>query len=186
MKKIIPLILIFAILICTVVFAGAIDTAENNSIKIGTEDIEFENNIYNIDNKIYVPVRELFEKLCIPVAWNEVQDQAEILIDYKTIYTSKETELKEEGVIPDEQTAHEIGKIILEKYAGETMEYETEEKTYFLHVYFQEESNSWIVSQTYKFKNKGGGFSGLSVPYVVLNKNTGEVKSINTYSQIKE
>lgn len=188
MKKWILSCLILIAATQLVVMAANVYLANSNVIRIGAEDMKFNNDIYTIDEKIYVPIRELSEKIRIPILWDGGKNQVELLTDFKTVHTSEKTQLKEDGIIPDEETAHEIGKVILEKYAGEAMEYETDERIYFLIVKFQEQYNSWRVTQTYKFKdeNKGWGSSGIYVPEVILNRNTGEVISINTYSEIKE
>ena len=176
------------IFVSTVGVAANIYLLSGNIVRIGAKDVKFNNDLYIIDEKTYVPIRELSEKMRIPILWNDEKKQLELLTDFKTIHVSDKTELKEEGIIPDEQTAYQIGKIILERYAGEPLEYETDERIYYLQTQFQEKSNSWRISQTYEFKNGNHGWSSgdaFYVPSVILNKNTGEVVSINTYSNIK-
>lgn len=184
MKKWILIGLILVIGTSTIVMANNMYTIDN-VIEIGSEEVEFKNDIYNIDGKTYVPIRELSEKLRIPIEWDEEKNRVELLTDYKFVHTPEKMTLKEEGVIPDEQTAYEIGKIILEKYAGRPLEYEKGNKIYYLSVRYQKEYNLWRVQQSIKYKVGGGGSSGVYVPGVTLNKNTGEVISINTYSEIE-
>lgn len=188
MKKSFLYCMIFSLSASTIVMAADMRLTSSNVIRMGVENIEFSNDLYMIDEKMYVPIRELSEKMRIPIMWDEEKGQLELLTDFKEVSVNDKTELKEKGVVADESVAYQIGKIILESYTGETLEYETDERIYFLQVQFQEKSNSWRISQTYKFKNNKGWTSGdaFYTPTVVLNKNTGEVISINTYSQIKE
>lgn len=102
--------------------------------------------------------------------------------DQKTLVSDK-TAFRDEGVIPDEETALAVGKIILEKYAGKKMEYETDEKRYYLIATYFKETNTWCIMQWFDYKNGGGwAASGIYLPYVKINKSTGEVLYINTYS----
>ena len=87
------------------------------------------------------------------------------------------------------EIAYNIGKILLEKYSGKSLEYVKDNKTFYLTVDFHEETNTWLVYQTFKYNEEGGWIasgSGLYVPSIELNKNTGEVISINTYSSFLE
>lgn len=62
---------------------------------------------------------------------------------HKMVHIPEKIQYKEEGVIPGEATALKIGKIILETYAGKSLEYETDEKNYYLAVSsYNEEYNS--------------------------------------------
>lgn len=173
----------------TVGSAANINLTASNTIRIDNEDVKFTNDIYIIDNKTYVPLRELAEKMRIPIEWNEEKGQAELLTYFKTVNVGDRTEFKEEGVIPDAETAYQIGKIILEKYTGTPMEYETDEYIVYLRTTYYEHLNVWYVSQTFKFKDENRGWaSGNSVysPTVYLNKDTGEVIALNTYSTLEE
>ena len=96
------------------------------------------------------------------------------------------TLLKEGGVLPDEETALAVGKIILEKYIGKPLEYETDEKIYYLSVTYREDRNAWNIQQFFDYKDgRHWAASGIYLPNITLNKNTGEVMFINTYSSIK-
>ena len=184
MKKIILGCLILIIVTSIVAFAANIYLANSNVIRIGAEDVKFNNEIYLIDEKTYVPIRELSEKMQVPIIWNEEDNKVELLTDHKTVNTSKETIINEEGVIPDAETAYRVGKIILEKYVGKSLEYETEKGVYYLQVEYHKLDNSWRVSQECEYKIGGGGGTGIYSPTIVLNKNTGEVMYINTHSVI--
>ena len=141
------------------------------------------------DNRIYVPLRDFCEQLNIPVYWDSNKREANIDVFNKNITISDKTPFKVEGVIPDEQTALSVGKLILEKYAEKALEYETEDKIYFLRVDFIDQYNAWIISQTFKFKNESMGWAAggdsFYTPSVILNKKTGEVMNINTFSSLE-
>ena len=185
-KVIFALVLVFYI-ITTIVFATErIYQVKNNEIQIGPEIIHFTNRIYNIEDKTYVPIRELAEALRIPIIWDSDNDRVFLNNTHKMVHVPEKSQYKEEGVIPDEATALKIGKIILETYAGKSLEYETDERNYYLTVSYNEEYNSWLVKQSYSYKDgTGGGAVGIYEPAVILNKNTGEVISINTYSELE-
>ena len=186
MKKGILIGLILIMAISTIAMAANVCLVSSNVIKIGAENVRFYNEIYNINDKIYVPIRDLAEEMKIPIEWNEEKNQVELLTDFKAISVSDNTQINEMGVIPDEETAYAVGKVILEKYVGRTLEYETEKGIYFLKVTYNRLDNSWSVSQECKYKIGGGGGTGVYSPTVVLNKNTGEVTFINTYSVFGE
>jgi len=172
----------------TIAFAAeAIFKTKTNELQLGTNVIQFKNDIYQINDKTYVPVRELAENLKIPIDWNPDSEQVFLDINHKQVHVPEKTEYKPEGVIPDKETAYQVGKIILETYAGKSLEYETDEKIYYLRVYYQEQFNSWFIEQTFDFKDgTDWGGSGIYRPAVILNKNTGEVIGINTYSDIEQ
>ena len=96
MKKIILGCLILIIVTSIVAFAANIYLANSNVIRIGAEDVKFNNEIYLIDEKTYVPIRELSEKMQVPIIWNEEDNKVELLTDHKTVNTSKETIINEE------------------------------------------------------------------------------------------
>lgn len=169
----------------TIVMAANV-CLKNNIMKIGGEYIAFENDIYTINEKTYIPIRELSEKLRIPIRWDGEKDQVELLTDFKTVRTSEGTPSNEAGVIPDEETAYKIGKIILEKYVGKSLEYETEKGVYYLKTTYHQLDNSWRISQECKYKQGGGGGTGIYSPTVVLNRNTGEVTFISTVSVFED
>ncbi len=178
-----------AALLCiatTIVFAAeTMYQSKTNAVQIGAEVLQFENDLYNINDKTYVPVRELADYLKIPIDWDSNSEMVSLDTNHKQVHVPEKTEYKPEGVIPDEETAYQVGKIILETYAGKSLEYETDEKVYYLAVRYQEEFNSWYIEQTFDYKDgRGWGAVGIYVPAVILNKNTGEVVSINTYSEL--
>lgn len=187
MKKIILIYLLLFILLPITIMATDTYLKSENTIKINSETMQFDNEIYNIDGRIYVSIRELFEKMRIPVLWNDEVEQVEVLTEFKSVHTGSKTQEKKDGVIPDKETAYEVGKILLEKYADKPMEYETEDKIYYLFVSFMEDFNSWKIQQTFKFKDGSvWGSTAHIAPAIILNKNTGEVLSINTYSDLPE
>lgn len=110
-------------------------------------------------------------------------------INNKNISVSDKTQLKKDGVIPDEQTALAIGKIILERYTEKSLEYETDDKVYYLTAKFDEHCNGWRVCQMFKYKDENRGWSAgdkFYIPTVILNKQNGEVLYINTNSSFEE
>lgn len=139
-----------------------------------------------IDDRIYVPVREVSELLNIPIKWNVSTREVILAKNFEQVKTSDKTDLNKNGVIPNEKVAYEIGKIILEEYAGQAMEYETDEKIYFLEVKYYEKDNCWEIYQSFEYKDgKKWAMGGkIYIPTVVLNKNTGKIVYINTYSSI--
>lgn len=176
-----------AALLCiatTIVFAAeTMYQSKTNAVQIGAEVLQFENDLYNINGKTYVPVRELADYLKIPIDWDSNSEMVSLDTNHKQVHVPEKTEYKPEGVIPDEETAYQVGKIILETYAGKSLEYETDEKIYYLAVEYRENVNAWCVYQTFDYKNGDSWVAEiLYVPAVVLNKNTGEVVSINTYA----
>ena len=186
MKKTITIILIISIfLLTTVAFADEIEKfiKVEHGIKIGNQTVELEHPIYEKNNRLYVPLRNLCENLSIPVKWDDENKEVFLDIYNKPIHVSSKTTYNEEGVIPDEETALAVGKILLEKYAGKSMEYETEDKVYYLTAVYEPSINCWIVEQTYDFKDPNKGWAGnFDVPTIYLSKQTGEVIYINTYS----
>lgn len=140
-----------------------------------------------IDDKIYVPIRELSGLLNLPIRWDEENREAVIAKNFEKVKISEKTAFNEDGVIPNEDVAYDVGKIILEQYAGKPMEYETDDRIYFLRVIFLKKENVWRIYQSYKLKNgtvRAGGGYGLYLPTVYLNKYTGKVEYINTYSNV--
>lgn len=143
----------------------------------------------NLNGHIYVPVREFCEKLDLSVNWNDSENKVIIGPDNeKKISTSDKTELKE-GVIPDEETALAVGKIILEANVGKKLEYETEDKVFYLTAYYFEDDDIWCVKQTFKYKDETQGWQSrddVYIPSIELSGSTGEVLYINTYSSLDE
>ena len=183
MKKI-----VFVFVICLTLIISITATAFNllnSNIKLGNKSITMEYPLFIRDNRVYVSIRNLCELLNIPIYWDEQEKEVCVDIYNKKTPVSSKTEYKEEGVIPDEETALAVGKIILEKYAERPMEYETEDKIYYLDTRYLEEENSWQIVQVFRFKdeNVGGGIDGWAdFANIKLNKNSGEIMYINTYS----
>jgi|GEM_PF-1989302 len=169
----------------TVVFAnvsGIFELVDYN-IKIGNDVVKLQYPMYINDGRIYVSLRGICDKLGIPIEWNNENREVEMDIYNKKIPVSDKTLFREDGVIPDEETALAVGKTILEKYVGKSLEYETDEKIYYLKVTYIKESNVWNVTQFFDYKDgRGWAASGVYLPNVKLNKNTGEVMYINTHS----
>ena len=159
---------------------------EYNEIKIDNRREGFHKPLFIVDNSLYVPLRELMDKIDIPIQWNEEEALAEIEPSYKDNYQPVEnlyafTEWKEDGVIPDKETALAVGKLLLEKYMdGTQLEFENESGIYYLDAVYSPADNSWRVYQAKIHKTGGGGGSGIYSPTIILNKFTGEVTLINT------
>ena len=67
------------------------------------------------------------------------------------------------------------------------MEYETAQKIYNLSVNFIEIENAWQIMQTFKYKDgRGWSASGVYFPSVKINKNSGEIMYINTFSSLDD
>ena len=184
MKKTIYTTIITSLLIIITTLTCAMEKSEIN-IKFGDKTITLANPTFMQNNRIYISARDICDTLGIPIYWNEENNEAHIDIYHKKLNVSNKTECKDEGVIPDEETALAVGKVILEKYMDKPLEYETSDKIYYLEVAFKEDYNKWDIYQTFKYKNEAGWNSGeLYIPSISLNKYTGEVIHINTYSMI--
>ena len=181
--------IIFAFVICLslIITVSAVNISDYKII-FGYEDITSQSQSFIQDDKIFVSVRNLCDELNIPIYWDENKKEVHIDIYNKKTPLSDKTEYKEEGVIPDEETALIIGKTILEKYAGRSLEYETEDKIYYIDATYIKRFNAWMISQTYKYKFVGGWSAGdrFYWPHVILSKNTGEVLYLNTHSDFPE
>lgn len=97
MKKIIYMGLLVCLFFSCTALAANIIVEQNKTIKIGTEEVKFTNDLYKIDDKIYVPIRELSEKLNIPVNWNEEKGRVELSINNKHVRTEKAQNQKRMG-----------------------------------------------------------------------------------------
>lgn len=185
MKKSIIISIMFVLLLMGTVFAsGSIYEKSDNIIKLGNQNMQLESPIFLINDKIYVSLRNLCNELNIPIEWDGENGEAMIDIYHKKVPVSDKTEYKEQGVIPDEETALAVGKAILEKYAGKPLEYETDKRIYYLRVSFVESENAWIIVQNFKYKNPNviGSTDFADFAHVKLSKSTGEILFINTYS----
>lgn len=159
----------------------------NYSVKLGNSIVKLQYPMYLNNDRIYVSLRSICDELKIPLNWNAEKGEAKIDIYHKKIQTSDKTQVKEEGVVPDEETALIVGKAILEKYAGKSLEYETAQKIYNLSVNFIETENAWQIMQTFKYKDgRGWSASGVYFPSVKINKNSGEIMYINTFSSLDD
>ena len=181
MKKIVLITIISLMFI----FAVGVYASTQYNVKFTNKNVSFTKPTYMKDDRIYVSLRDICNALNIPIYWDGDINEATIDVNNKKINVSDKTEYKDCGVIPDEETAYAVGKIILEKYSNSPMEYETKDKIYYLEVEFIEEQNCWSVVQKFKFKaeNKGWAAGGNTYyPNVKLNKSTGEILYINTYA----
>ena len=182
MKKLLISLICVTILAITVVSVYAfIDI--NQILIIGTKEVKFDNPIYVIDDKTYVPIRELCDKLGIPISWDSEKRQVKVDINNKEIphNNTVANAVLENGVIPNEETAKTIAKSILESCIGKPVEYKVDGYEFYLTVDFSEEQNSWVVTQYAKYN--GNSFGGGNVsPVIRLNKSTGEVVGINLES----
>lgn len=180
-----------AVIFVSVAFASSGEIFEkiNYSIKVGKSDLKLQYPIYLSGNRIYVSLRSICDELNIPLMWDGEKNEAVVDIYNKKVPVSDKTEFLEEGVIGDEQTALTVGKAILEKYAKKSLEYETDDKIYYLTAAFDQERNSWNISQTFKYKDENKGWSAggmFYMPNVILSKQTGEVLYINTGSSFSD
>lgn len=191
MRKWVAVVLVSMLIVSTpVAFANVSEVFEHidYNIKIGDDVAKLQYPIFINDGRVYVSIRSICDKLGIPIEWNNESREMKIDIYNKKVQVSDKTPFKEDGVIPDEETALIIGKTILEKYAGQPMEYETESRIYYLQAEFIESENAWLIVQRFRFKNPnaGGGIDWADYSNVKLNKSTGQVMFINTYSTFKD
>ena len=165
----------YTLLVCANV-KSSFEIAEFD-INIGNDVVKFSYPVYLKDDSVYVSVRELCNRLKIPIHWNEAKREVDINIYDKKIQVSEKTEYNEEGVIPDPETAYLVGKTILEKYCGRTLEYETDTRIYSLDTRYLKEENAWQIIQVFRFKNEssGGGIGWADYVNIKLSKYTGEV-----------
>lgn len=201
-----------ALILCgAVLFLGAAGAAagiqktvaaerSEQKFTLNGEPFKFENMSLLYAGCNYAPLRELCEKIGVTVNWDRKTKTVELLsdrvIEDKPVYrpvpaTTESYPLSEnlsKGVVPDEETAREIGRIILEKATGQKMEYTDGDFKYFLYVTYNPYGMYWSVEQdaTYKgelvriiFDGDGTDNYGLT-----LYQNTGEVGVINTVSNL--
>ena len=182
LKKLFVLFTCIIVLMITAVSVHAFIN-KNPIMIIGTEESEFDNPIYVINDRTYVPIRELCDKLGIPILWNSENRQITMDINNKKVpydQTEANADLTN-GVIPDADTAKSVAKTILESCMGKPVEYKEGDYEFYLTVDFSNEQNSWVVSQY--AKHRGDFFGGGNVsPMIRLNKSTGEVIDINLES----
>ena len=170
---------------CIIVFTVAVISAyakseANQTMVIGTQEVKFDNPIYLIEDMTYVPIRELSEKLGIPISWNNEKGRVELDINNKEVAHNETVAnaVLVNGVIPDEETAKAVAKTILEACIGKPVEYEEDDYEFYLTVSFSDARNMWIITQYAKYN--GNSFGGGNVsPVICINKATGEVVAIN-------
>lgn len=154
-------------------------------IKWGEFDLELNLPVIMQDDRIYVSIRSLSEALNIPIEWNEDTGEVHLDVYNKQILVDNPDNYKEDGVIPDAETAYAVGKIILETYLGKEMEYETDERIYYLEVSKSYFGNVWVVQQRFDYKDGRLWVASGCKPYgVALNASTGEVVQIFTESTL--
>lgn len=181
-KRIIFAIAISLVLSMVVIVSGFEITCCN--IRLGNKYATMKYPVFMQNDRLYVSIRNMCDLLGIPIYWDAQRNEVHMDIYNKKVNVSDKTKYKEEGVIPDAETALIVGKAILEKYAERPMEYETEDKVYYLRVNFVETENTWLVVQNFKYKNpnSGGSTDFADFPYLKINKSTGEITFINTHS----
>lgn len=182
MKKLVVAIFCVVILAVTVVSVYALIDV-NRVIIINSREVKFDNPLYVIEDRTYVPIRELCNKLGIPVLWNSEKGQISLDINNKEV-PHNETEANavlSNGVIPNAETAKSIAKTILESCIGKPVEYQEDGYEFYLTVEFSEKQNLWIVTQYARYNGKPFGGGNIS-PIIYLNKSTGEVTRINLES----
>ena len=176
MKKFLISISILFTFIISISAAYSLGKSDDKVIFKGW-DYKYKNDILNIDGTLYVPLRETFEFLKTPVTWDEESRTATVDMNNKILDVEPEDSRKEGGVIPDEETAYNVGKLLLEKYVGRELEYETDIGVFYLKV--TERPYTWLINQQCDFKIKGGGGgTGFYSPSIILDRNTGEVIKI--------
>lgn len=184
MKKIVLFLLLNTIILSvfSVSANSQIYDAKNCTVKLGNSNVDLQGKMFFMDNRLFVPLRRICDELRIPITWDDKTQEAKMDIYKKEIEVSDGTQLKEEGVIPDEETALAVGKLLLEKYAGRELEYETEKRTYYLRAVYIEEECAWIVVQNFVYKNPNafGSTDFSKFPTIKLSRKTGEVLYINT------
>lgn len=178
---------VIIILVCSIISAITLTFALSSSdykFRVGDELVTMQYPVFMQNDRIYVSIRNICDILGIPIDYNQSKDEVQMDIYNKKIPVSGKTKYVNEGVLPDKETAYEVGKKILEKYIGKELEYETDTRKYFLDTRYIEEENAWLIVQLFRFKNEnaGGGIDGWAdFINIKLNKNTGEVMFINTY-----
>lgn len=183
MKKYIRILgIIFLVYVCSI---AIVIGSPFYTIKLGKDTMPMSVQTLIQNDKVYVPIRDMCNALNMPVYWNGDKQEVYVDIYNKRLPVSKYTEYKEGGVISSEKMALKVGKIILEEYSGKSMEYETDNKIYYLTAVFLEEENAWVIRQKMKYKNPKTIFvieGNAYYPTIKLNKTTGEVLFINTYA----
>ena len=165
----------------TIILAISLVIVKNDGTGEEGVDVEFIDGVYISDGKVYVPIQELSEVLGVPVVWNDETKQLEYPIASKEVLhneTESNTALSN-GVIPDEEAAKSIAKIIFESCLGKPVEYQENGYELYLTVDFSEARNVWIVVQWAKYNGEFFGGGNNISPRIMLDKSTGEVISID-------
>ena len=191
MKKLKISLLVFCIVILLSIIAFAANSNIPDALQnfsLATYDIKVEYDVRNFSHPVYVQngityaaLRDICWELGYYANW-EGTDWAVNIMPYrsKQINVSPTTVLKEEGVIPNAETALAIGKLLLEEYAGKELEFETDSMKYTLFPVYLDDESAWLVMQNVKPKKSAGGGSDYRYrPHIKLSKNTGEVLYIH-------
>ena len=131
---------------------------------------------------MYVPLREFCEKTGFIISWDGAKNEASVVTGKQGVVLGEETEHKNEGVIPDKETAITVGKAILERYVEKTY-YVGEDgiSTYYWDAYYLEDSDSWRVVRTSKLNTENAIQSGIGYcPSIILSRSDGKVTYIST------
>lgn len=153
-------------------------------LTINSEASNLKNEPLLKDGVTYVPLRECAENLGFQVAWDEETKTIDVDTYHKTVPNLVEAEIvAEQGAIPDEATAISVGKAILEAAMGRSVEYQDGEREFYLTATYYKKDNAWRVDQAGRYEGKAWYGTNFYTPFVVLNKNTGEVTSMNLYPQ---
>ena len=126
MKNIVKFLLI--IVLATTVFAESEDVFEtcSHAVKFGKNYFESKYPIYIKNDNIYIPLRYFCDTIGIPIEWDNINKEVNVDIFDKKVNVSSKTKCIDAGIIPDEATAMAVGKAILEKHVGKTLEYEVD------------------------------------------------------------
>lgn len=134
-----------------------------------------------LDGVTYVPLRECAEQLGFQVEWDGEARCVKVDTTHKNVqHLETNTEaVAEQGVIPDKETALAVGKIILEKNLGRSVEYKDGDRELRLEADYYTVLNGWKVYQVGTYEGISYYGTNRHTPFVVLNKSTGEVTYID-------
>jgi len=174
MKKKIIAVAVAMLAVNSVAFAAGM-LFSGSKIIISGQEASFENQIYNENGRLYVPLREFCDKINTPVLWDEEKNSAFVLSSNEFLLGA-DTEKKD--VIPDEETAKSIGKIIMEKYMGRKLENNMHE------FYAYPVEDLWCVQLVYSEKSHTYGGDMQHLVTIRLSRKTGAAVFISTNSDI--
>lgn len=159
------------------------------------------NDVVYIDDRAYVQLRELGNILQVDVGWSE-EDQLPKMSTAKTphvISDDEETEnrIKNEGVVADKETAYNVGKAILEGITNKNMVFTDGDVSSDIFVVDHSgDDTQWVIYQRLSYKGQWFKFrdemknKGITcqyiIPYLHLDKRSGEVVEIWTDSTVDE